>query len=127
MKKIIFLGFLLLLLFCSSAIAEDNMTLSFEWNQQGEVDGWKLYESLVSGDNYTLVTEIPKESGDNGTYTTDQVIYAPTGQVTTKYIVLTSYLSNGKESSYSNEVSYTFDFRETPQPPFSLKIVIVGQ
>ena len=112
-------------LFVSTAFAGSE-TVQFAWNQVISADfaGWKVYKSETAGGSYTHVTDIAYVT-EQSEYTSEQVIVAPDGQVTTYYFVFTAFDTDGRESEYSNEVNHEFDFVVAPAAPFSLTITVV--
>lgn len=126
MKKFKVLLILIYVLFATNAWCVDSQVLTFAWNPNPELDlaGYKLYQSAAPGGPYTFVTAIPYVAGVME-YESLQVIHAPSGQKTTQYFVLTAYISAALESSYSNEVSAEFDFRNAPSAPIEFKIKVV--
>ncbi|UCD08650.1 MAG: hypothetical protein JSU79_09855 [Dehalococcoidales bacterium] len=73
--------------------------VSLDWNNNGEsdLDGYNIYRSLTSGDNYTQVNGLPVTTSN----------YTDTGLTndTTYYYVVTAVDLGSNESSYSSEVS----------------------
>jgi len=117
---------LLLLVAASTAIAKDNETLTFAWDFSEQVDGWKMYDSFTDGGPFTnLVATIPYVPGQV-TYESDTTIFAPADAITTKYFVITAF-AGALESGHSNQVSYTFDFRETLGGVINFRILGVAQ
>jgi len=99
-----------------------NVTLAWDPNKESDLAGYRIYWSLTSG-TYTATTraEIPLASLADRTHPQ----FTVTGLDNTKkfYFVATAYDTEGKESAYSNEVSYIWDgvFGIPPAPPSGLK------
>lgn len=113
MKKFLFLFLGLFFLFAGQSYAGD-ITLEVQaptTNEDGsaltDLDGYKLYQSSVSGGPYTQVVDIVDPAD------TTRVL---TGFVDgTYYFVATAYNTASTESAYSNEVTKTVV--NTPSPP----------
>ena len=103
MKKLILLSSLILILFPFLCFANPNANVTFAWHANSETDltGYRLYESLVSG-QYTFgkgdeILAIPAGT-ETGTITVSGA-----GK---RYYVLTAYNATD-ESGSSNEVDLT--------------------
>jgi hypothetical protein len=129
MKKLLSLFFALVLCFTFVVPAmsqTQQVDLTFEWEQVLTADfyGWRLFYATTSGGPYTqLGSDIVYGGSPAPTYTSDEVIFAPTGAETTYYFVAIAGDTSDNWSGDSNEVSYTADFLG-PSIPVQLRVTI---
>ena len=91
------------------------VTLSWQYADTNQIAGFNVYDSTTSGTNngtYENVTTVP------GASATEATISNLTAGVT-YYFAATAFETNGLESTYSDEVSYTI-----PQPATNVLITI---
>jgi len=90
---------LILLGSLSGAMAQSQAKLILAWNPSaaGDVAGYRLYEGVASG-VYSIVLDV-------STNTTATVSGLTNGA--TYYFAVTAYTSDGLESAFSGEISYT--------------------
>lgn len=129
MKKLLALIVLALALFVASPAVAGTKTITFAWEQPGDISdlqGWKLYVSEAAGGPYTIQTTINYDGNPLQEYQSAQPIISPDGQRKTYYFVVTAFDQSGNESGYSNEVSAIIDF-EAPLLPIKLIIKVISQ
>jgi len=109
MKKIISL--LIFILVISSTIYAATINITFVWNYNEESDlaGYKLYQSNISGDYTSDAVAIIYRDTNTYTYQIDME-----GGIQS-YFVLTAFDTSENESGYSNEVPFIF-FIDTNAP-----------
>lgn len=86
---------------------EVKITLEWDPNSEDFLAGYKAYVGDVASGPYTEFGDVPE-----GTETIDYIYNAPDGVITQKFFVVTAYSTHEppKESGYSNEVDYVYDF-----------------
>ena len=90
-------GFLTLIGIGTAARAQVNITLGWDSSTDPAVKGYKLYEGLASR-VYTSTSSVGKVTS---------TVIPGLMPLTTYYFAVTAYASNGLESPYSGEISYT--------------------
>ena len=117
MKKIaITIGLLFALLLCPALWAQTR-TVNFEWDphpQASEIAGFYLFEAKSS----MTYGSTPETAFSPGTATTGSVLVSEIG-LGRHYFALTAFLSDGTQSSYSNEVTLVI----RPDPPVLKSVV----
>jgi len=103
-------------------------TITLAWDHDGvDLNHFTLHYGTTQGGAYATQVEITGlQPDDLGVYQTEEIIIAPDGETTTYYFVVTASDSEGNESGYSNEISYTVDF-EAPGQPYGLRIIITTE
>jgi hypothetical protein len=94
----------------ASAQGQGSVTLAWDPDASGSVAGYRLYDGVVSR-AYTNVI-------DTGTATTQAVTGLTVG--VTYFFAVTAYDTNGLESDYSAEISYTVPLPTNNPPTISL-------
>ena len=102
-------GFLFFLLSIPAVSFAGQFEIGFEWdcNTEEICSGYRLLKSATPGPPYEDVKEV---EGKN-TCEVYHVFETPDGVETIQYFVVIALASDGRESGYSNEVNFTFDFR----------------
>lgn len=128
MKKIIFasififfIASIFIFLISSISFAKD-IQLTCDPNTESDLAGYRIYQSNTSGD-YNKTTDKVSEVaiGPNTQPFFDITDLVEDGR--TVYFVATAFDTNGNESGFSNELSYTVQDTTAPQPPSMLSIV----
>ncbi|MEO8045024.1 MAG: fibronectin type III domain-containing protein, partial [Spartobacteria bacterium] len=92
--------------FATGAFA-DNLTLSWDPNNEGNIQGYKLYWGTASGGPYNRVDDTHHQTTTTLTTLTNGVRY---------YFVVTAYNTEDVESAYSAEISAVAGQTPTPTP-----------
>ena len=106
----VFTAALIISVFAPSARAQGSVTLAWDPSPGGAIAGYRLYEGAASR-SYTNVVDV----GNNTTGTFSNLVSG-----TTYFFAVTAYNTNGEESGYSSEVSYTVPLATNPPPTIAL-------
>jgi hypothetical protein len=94
----------------SSAQGQSRVTLAWDPSPGGAIAGYRLYDGVASRSYTNMINA--------GNVTTQSVSGLTAG--VTYFFAVTAYGTNGLESDYSSEVSYTVPFPTNPPPVISL-------
>ena len=110
MRKLI-LSIVLVLLAATAQAAVVRLTFEWDANTESYLGGYALHRGNQTGGPYTEIADV----GNVTEYTQEITIAA--GEIA--YFVLTAYSTTGRESGYSNEVSFFLptDPNPAPAPP----------
>jgi len=118
MKKILAV-LAMVLMFAGTAFADSEITFEWDANSEGDLVGYRLYQSDTSG-SYTF-----GDGNQVATITAGTEIVTITGITDGTYFwVLTAYDTNENESGPSNEVTKTID-NTPPAPPQNFWIALI--
>lgn len=109
MKKYLIILAVLLAIWISAPAFAGKYTIGFGWdaNTQEICKGYRLYKSDQTGGPYAPVLDIEGRE----TIEVWHEFETPDGVETIQYFVVTALATLNRESGYSNEVNWTFDFR----------------
>ena len=96
--------------FAVSACGQSSVTLAWDPSPDTSISGYRLYEGVASR-TYTTVIDVGHETMATVSNLTSGVTY---------YFAVTAYDTNGLESDYSDEVSYTVPLPTNTPPTISL-------
>lgn len=98
---ILFLSFIVVLIslwtFSGQKANAIDVTLSWNANSESNVEGYKLYYGIISGD-YLNAVNVGEAT---------EAVFSDMDPYTTYYFAAVAYSTSGLESGYSNEVSFT--------------------
>ncbi len=102
--------------FVPSARAQSSVTLAWDASPGGAIAGYRLYDGAASR-TYTNTVDV-------GNATTGTLSNLVSGA--TYFFAVTAYDTNGLESDYSSEVSYTVPLPSNPPPAIALTSPVNG-
>ena len=112
MKKTLILMVTIFMLLCGTEFAE---SIDLGWDANTDpIDGYIVYRSLTSGNNYIQVDVVPCTANDP---VCCEYIGEELAWETTFYWVVTAFKSPSGQSGFSNEVTYTTPPEPLPSPP----------
>lgn len=130
MRIVISLLTVCLLLFAPFVSAQNQITITFAWEQQlpddqSQFRGWQFYYGVNPGGPYEpLGGPILWTGTVEPEYTASQMIEVPAGEETMLYFVVTALDKSNNESEPSNEVHWMADFKP-PAGPINLRVTII--